>query len=414
MRYSTLTQRIAGHAAAAWDIHYQALEQRRQGREIFLLSVGDPDFDTPAPVVEAAVASLRRGETHYSDVRGSLALRQAVARHCQLADPERVVVTAGAQCGLFATCQCLFEADDEVIVAEPMYVTYQTVFGACGARAVQVPVRPEQGFRLDPAEVARAITPRTRGLLLNSPHNPTGTVIGLADLKCLARLCQEYDLWLICDDVYQSLLYDGEAANPLGLPGMTERCVSIGSLSKSHAMSGWRVGWVIGPPEFARHLGNLVMSMLFGLPEFVMQAACVALEEGRDDLLRMRDAYRERCDRVCAVLEECPGIHVHRPAGGMFVMLDIRGTGLDAQAFAQRLLDEEGMAVLPGDGFGPSAAGHVRMGLVLDAQLLEHLCRRIIACVRRLADGFNVAGDLEYGPGLDGTMRQGLIDLTAR
>ncbi|UVL21586.1 aminotransferase class I/II-fold pyridoxal phosphate-dependent enzyme [Pseudomonas sp. B21-023] len=384
MRYSTLTQRIAGHAAAAWDIHYQALEQRRQGREIFLLSVGDPDFDTPAPVVEAAIASLHRGETHYSDVRGSLALRQAVARHSQQAiDAERVVVTAGAQCGLFATFQCLFEADDEVIVAEPMYVTYHTVFGACAARAVQVPVRPEQGFRLDPAAVARAITPRTRGLLLNSPHNPTGAAIGLADLKCLARLCEEHDLWLICDDVYQSLLYDGEAPNPLGLPGMAERCVSIGSLSKSHAMSGWRVGWVIGPPQFARHLGNLVMSMLFGLPEFVMQAACVALDQVGDEVRRMRGVYRARRDRVCASLEDCPGIHAHQPAGGMFVMLDVRGTGLSAQAFAQRLLNEEGVALLPGDGFGPSAAGHVRLGLVLEAQVLSQVCQRIRNCASR-------------------------------
>ncbi|PYC16965.1 pyridoxal phosphate-dependent aminotransferase [Pseudomonas mosselii] len=399
MRYSTLTQRIAGHAVTAWDIHYQALEQRRQGREIFLLSVGDPDFDTPAPVVEAAVASLRRGDTHYSDVRGSLALREAVVRHSLLPlDPAQVVVTAGAQCGLFATFQCLFEPGDEVIVADPMYVTYHGVFGACGAVPIQVATRAEQGFRLDPAAVARAITPRTRGLLLNSPHNPTGAAIALADLECLARLCRAHDLWLICDDVYQSLLYDGEAPNPLDLPGMAERCVSIGSLSKSHAMSGWRVGWVIGPPLFARHLGTLVMNMLFGLPEFVMHAACVALDQTRDDVRRMREIYRQRRDRVCAVLEGCPGILVHRPVGGMFVMLDIRGTGLGAQAFAQHLLDEEGVALLPGDGFGPSAAGHLRLGLVLEAAVLEQVCRRIAACALRvLAEqpGGDVDGEAE-------------------
>lgn len=385
MRFSTLTQRIAGHAVAAWDIHYQALEQRRLGREIFLLSVGDPDFDTPGPVVEAAVASLRRGDTHYSDVRGSLALREAVVRHSQLSlDPAQVVVTAGAQCGLFATFQCLFEPGDEVIVAEPMYVTYHGVFGACGARVVQVAVRPEQGFRLDPAAVARVITPRTRGLLLNSPHNPTGAMIDQADLERLAQLCREHDLWLVCDDVYQSLLYEGEAPSPLSLPGMAERCVSIGSLSKSHAMSGWRVGWVIGPPLFAQHLGTLVMSMLFGLPEFVMHAACVALDQAGVDVRRMREVYRQRRDRVCAALGGCPGIHVHRPVGGMFVMLDIRGSGLGAQAFAQRLLDEEGVALLPGDGFGPSAAGHLRLGLVLEAAVLEQVCRRIAACAMRV------------------------------
>ncbi|MFJ4157464.1 pyridoxal phosphate-dependent aminotransferase [Pseudomonas sp. NPDC089752] len=385
MRYSTLTQRIAGEAAAAWDIHYQAQALRREGREIFLLSVGDPDFDTPTPIVDAAVSSLRRGDTHYSDVRGSLALRQAVARRsgAQIGT-EQVMVLAGAQCALYAICQCLFEAGDEVIVAEPMYVTYPAVLGACGARPVQVPVSPEQGFRLNPLEVARAITPSTRGLLLNTPHNPTGAAISPQDMAQLAKLCREHDLWLICDQVYSGLLYDGEAADPASLPGMSERCVIIDSVSKSHAMSGWRVGWVIAPPMLIGHLANLAMAMLFGLPEFVMQGACVALEQDLAAVRQMREAYRQRRDRVCAALADCPGVRAHRPAGGMFVMLDIRATGLSAQAFAQRLLMEEGVALLPGDAFGPSAAGHVRMGLVLAAEQLDEVCRRIRACARRV------------------------------
>lgn len=383
MRFSTLTQRIAGEAAAAWDIHYQALEQRRQGREVALLTMGDPDFDTPLPVVEAAVASLLRGDTHYSDVRGSLALREAIAEQRGLA-PERVVVTAGAQCALYAVFQCLFQAGDEVIVAEPMYVTYHGVLGACGAQAVQVAVRPEEDFRLDPGAVAAAITGRTRGLLLNSPHNPTGTCINQADLERLAQLCREHDLWLVCDEVYRGLQFEGEAPNPLALPGMAERCVVIDSLSKSHAMSGWRVGWVIAPLALVTHLGNLAMAMLFGLPEFVMQAACVALSDALPEVARMRDAYRQRRDRVCSALQNCPGVQARRPAGGMFVMLDVRGTGLGAQAFARRLLDEEGVALLPGDVFGPSAAGHVRLGLVLEAEVLEQLCRCIAACAARV------------------------------
>ncbi|MDH0301790.1 MULTISPECIES: aminotransferase class I/II-fold pyridoxal phosphate-dependent enzyme [unclassified Pseudomonas] len=395
MRYSSLTQRIAGDAASAWDIHYQALAMRRQGREVFLLSVGDPDFDTPAPVVEAAVASLRRGDTHYSDVRGSLALREAIVRRSGLAvEPDQVVVMAGAQCALFATCQCLFEAGDEVIVAEPMYVTYHAVLGACGARAVPVATRAEEGFRLDPDAVARAVSARTRGLLLNTPHNPTGAVVDAPDLQRLATLCRAHDLWLLCDEVYRGLSYDREAPLPLQLPGMAERCVVIDSLSKSHAMSGWRVGWVIGPPALAGHLGNLAMAMLFGLPEFVMHAACVALEQALPEVGQMREAYRQRRDRVCAVLEGCLGVRAHRPAGGMFVMLDIRRTGLGAQAFAQRLLDEEGVALLPGDAFGPSAAGHVRLGLVLEVEVLEKVCRRIAAFAMRLS-AEQASGDVD-------------------
>lgn len=385
MRYSTLTQRIAGEAASAWDIHYQAQALRREGREIFLLSVGDPDFDTPAPVVEAAIASLQRGETHYSDVHGSLALRQAIARRTGAhVSADQVMVLAGAQCALYAVCQCLFEGGDEVIVAEPMYVTYQGVLGACGAQPVQVPVSPEQGFRLDPMAVARAIPPRTRGLLLNTPHNPTGAAISPQDMALLAQLCLEHDLWLVCDQVYSGLLFDGEPADPISLPGMAERCVLIDSVSKSHAMSGWRVGWVVGPQALITHLATLAVAMLFGLPEFVMAGVQTALEQELPAVHAMREAYRQRRDRVCAALVDCPGVLAHCPAGGMFVMLDIRATGLDAYAFAQRLLLEEGVALLPGDAFGPSAAGHVRMGLVLDAESLEQACRRIAACAGRV------------------------------
>ncbi|MNO78881.1 Arginine--pyruvate transaminase AruH [compost metagenome] len=383
MRYSTLTQRIAGEAAAAWDIHYQAQALRREGREIFLLSVGDPDFDTPTAIVDAAVDSLRRGDTHYSDVRGSLALRQAIARRSgPQVTADQVVVLAGAQCALYAVAQCLFDAGDEVIVAEPMYVTYHSVLAACGAVAVQVPVSPEQGFRLDPLAVARAITPRTRGLLINTPHNPTGAAISPQDMAQLAALCCAHDLWLVSDQVYSGLLYDGEVADPASLPGMAERCVIIDSVSKSHAMSGWRIGWVVGPATLTAHLSNLAMAMLFGLPEFVMQAACVALEQDLPEVRRMRETYRQRRDRVCAALEDCPGLRVHRPAGGMFVMIDIRATGLSAQAFAQRLLLEEGVSLLPGDAFGPSAAGHVRMGLVLEVEVLEEASSRVAALAR--------------------------------
>lgn len=385
MRYSTLTHRIASDAGAVWDIHYQAQALRRAGREIFLLSMGDPDFDTPAPVVDAAIASLQRGETHYSDVHGSLALRQAIARRTGAqVSADQVMVLAGAQCALYAVCQCLFESGDEVIVAEPMYVTYQGVLAASGAQPVQVPVSPEQGFRLDPLAVARAITPRTRGLLLNTPHNPTGAAISPQDMARLGQLCREHDLWLVCDQVYSGLLFDGEPANPMSLPGMAERCVLIDSVSKSHAMSGWRVGWVVGPQPLIAHLATLAMVMLFGLPEFVMAAVCMALEQDLPAVREMREAYRQRRDRVCAALADCPGLLAHRPAGGMFVMLDIRATGLSAQAFAQRLLLEEGVALLPGDAFGPSAAGHVRMGLVLDAERLEQACRRIVACAGRV------------------------------
>lgn len=392
MQYSTLTQRIAGDGAAVWNIHYRALELQQQGRDILLLSVGDPDFDTPKSIVQAAVDSLAAGDTHYSDVRGSLALRQAIARrHARLSgravDAQEVVVLAGAQCALYGVAQCVFDPGDEVIVAEPMYVTYDAVFGACGAKVVPVAVKPEKGFCIEPADVRALITPRTRALLINSPHNPSGASLPRATWERLARLCIEHDLWLISDEVYSELLYDGEHISPASLPGMAERCVTINSLSKSHAMSGWRVGWMIGPPALADHLTHLALCMLYGLPDFIQNAARVALEHELPELVQMREAYRERRDRVCASLEGCAGIRVHKPDGGMFVMIDIRETGLSARAFAERLLEEHGVAVLPGDAFGPSAAGHLRLGLVLDSQRLVLACQRIARCAVQALEG---------------------------
>jgi len=388
MRFSRLTQRIAGDGAAAWDIHYRALAKRERGEEVWLLSVGDPDFDTPQAIVQAAIDSLQAGHTHYADVRGKRALREAIARRHQqrsgqVVDAEQVVVLAGAQCALYSVAQCLLDPGDEVIVAEPMYVTYEAVFGACNARVVPLPVRAEDGFRVQPEAVAARITGKTRALVLNSPHNPTGASIPRATWEALAALCIEHDLWLICDEVYSELLYEGEHVSPASLPGMAERTATLNSLSKSHAMTGWRLGWVVAPTALAAHLENLALCMLYGSPEFIQDAAVVALEQPLPQLQEMAQAYRQRRDLVCDCLADCPGARPLKPDGGMFVMVDIRATGLSAQAFSERLLDEQGVSVLAGEAFGPSAAGHIRLGLVLQADDLREACRRIALCARQ-------------------------------
>lgn len=389
MRYSGLTQRIAGEGAAAWQIHDRAMELREQGVDILLLSIGDPDFDTPRPIVQAAIDSLLAGDTHYPEVRGSRGLRDSIARHhrqrsSQVVHAEQVIVMPGAQCAVYSVAQCLLDPGDEVIVAEPMYVTYEGVFGAIGAKVVPVAVRPENGFRVDPADVAALITTKTRAILLNSPNNPSGASLSLLIWQALASLCIRHDLWLISDEVYSELLYEGEHISPASLPGMAERTATINSLSKSHAMSGWRVGWVIGPRLLADHLEHLSMCMLFGLPEFVQKAAQRALDSHLPEVALMREEYRQRRDLVCASLSRCPGLRPVRPDGGMFVMVDIRQTGLCAQRFAELLLEGYGVSVLAGEAFGPSAAGHIRIGLVVDRLKLADACRRIALCAADL------------------------------
>jgi arginine:pyruvate transaminase len=390
MRYSSFVQRIGGEGAAAWNIHYRALEMKRGGRDVIILTIGEPDFDTPPDIVEAAVRALHDGRTHYGHITGDFRLRQEIARRHrestgQDAGADNVVVMAGAQCALFGAAICVLDQGDEAIVPEPAYVTYEAVIGASGARMAHVPLRAEREFALDPDDIAAAITPRTRALLINSPNNPTGAMVPRATWLAIGELCRRHDLWLLSDEVYGGIAFEGEHVSPAGLPGMAERTVTIGSLSKSHAMTGWRLGWAIAPTGLAEHMGRLALCMLYGSPPFIQDAALHALCHPSAELEDMKTAYRRRRDLVCGRLGNIGGLRCHRPQGGMFVMADVRGTGLSAQRFAAELLEAEAVSVLPGEAFGPSAAGHVRINLGnADAQLAE-ACDRIARFAERRA-----------------------------
>jgi len=376
------TSGLAGPATDAWLIHYDATARARRGEDVIILSVGDPDFTTPARIREAAKAALDAGHTHYADVQGKPALRQAIARHHgwltgRLIDPEQVVVLAGAQCALFAACQCLLNPGDEVVVPAPAYVTYPATIAAAAAVMVNVPLDAATGFRPDLAAIERAIGPRTRAILINTPNNPTGAVFTRGEVEALCRLARAHGLWLISDEVYADLIYEGEHVSPSAVPGMDEHALVVSSLSKSHAMTGWRVGWTIGPKRAIATIHDLALAMLYGLPDFIQDAATVALAEVHPELAEHRQRYQARRDRFCAALADAPGLIVRRPAGGMFVMVDVQGTGLDPDRFARRLLAEAGVSVLSGDAFGGPAAGHVRVSLTVPDPELDEAARRI-------------------------------------
>ena len=253
MRFSPLVDRIGGPSVAAWDIHAAAVEAFRRGEDVILLSVGDPDFATPEPVTEAAVAALRGGDTHYSDIPGRRHLRASIAAMlsatCGPLGADNVIVTAGAQNALFCASLCLLSAGDEAIVLEPMYLTYEAALSLTGARLVRVPMPAATGFRPDATAVEAAVTPRTRAIVLTTPNNPTGVVMTRAELEAIASVARRHDLVVIVDEVYALLVFEGEHVSIASLPGMAERTVTIGSLSKSHAMTGWRVA---GSPGLRR------------------------------------------------------------------------------------------------------------------------------------------------------------------
>jgi aspartate/methionine/tyrosine aminotransferase len=389
MRFSPLVDRIAGQGAAAWDLHYRAAADQRAGRDVILLSVGDPDFDTPAAIAEATIAALRAGDTHYSDLLGLDELRTAIARRHQkkTGQPttmENVAVMAGAQCALFTASLCLLAPGDEVIVPEPMYVTYEATLQAPGAKIVHVPQRPENGFHLDPKDLMRAITSRTKAIFFATPCNPTGAMMPRAVLEQVADLARQHEFWIVSDEVYATLTFGQQHVSVAGLPGMADRAVTIGSLSKSHAMTGWRMGWIVGPKPLIDHVYNLSMAMLYGLPTFLQRGAIVALEQDLAEVEMMRATYQRRRDMAVARLNQVPGLKCLSPDAGMFMMLDVRGTGLDAADFATRLYEATGVAVLDATAFGPSATGHVRVSFVADDASLEEACRRISSFTRGL------------------------------
>lgn len=383
MRFSPLVDRISGSGAGAWRIHMEASRRRDLGQDVIFLTVGDPDQAPPEPVIEATIDALRRHRTGYSSMIGYPRVREAIAARFQRrtgrkCTADNVVVTTGAQGGVFCALQCLAGPGDEVIVPEPISSTYEAVVGASGARLVTVPLRADRGFHPELEEIARAVTSRTRVIWINSPHNPTGVVFTAEEITGIAELCRSRDLWLLSDEVYEDLAFARPHVSPWSLPGMAERTVVVSSLSKSHAMPGFRFGWIIGPTALSGHLFNLLLCMTYGSPAFIQDGILPALEQELPEVAALREAYRNRAGLLSQILAETPNCRVTPPEGGMFVLLDIRGTGLGSEDFARALLEQENVAVLPCDGFGPSAIGHLRISLTAPQPRLEEAGRRIV------------------------------------
>lgn len=392
MQYSSVVKRISGETVSAWDIHYAACDAQERGEDAIVLSIGDPDFATDQAICDAAIQALKEGDTHYTHVVGRPALRAAIAaKQSALLDlpvsAENVAVVAGAQNGLYATAMCLFEQGDEVLVPEPMYLTYAASIQASGARLVSIAQPAAEDFRLSVAALEAQITERTRGIALATPNNPTGNVYTLEELEAVALVARRHDLWVISDEVYGQLTYDRAHQSVATLPGMLERTVVLNSLSKSHAMTGWRVGWVVAPTELIGHLDNLLLCMLYGLPGFIQAAALKALELDEQVVGQARELYRRRRDLVVAGLSQLPLLKCKVPEAGMFMLVDVRGTGLSSTEFAWQLFRATGVSVLDASAFGASTAGFVRVSFTVSDAALSEACLRIARFVESLEAG---------------------------
>ena len=376
MKFSPLVKRISGEGADAWLTHYDALAARDRGEDVIILSVGDPDLETPPAVVAKAIERLQAGDTHYCPAPGRRTVREAIAashtkRTGQSTDAENVVYLSGAQNALFVASMCVAGPGDEIISFDPMYPTYPATLEASGARMVRAPTRGN--FRPDLDALASLVTERTRAIVWATPNNPSGVILNESELATIARLAERHDLWLISDEVYAGL-----AGHVPGLAAqMPERVITLGSLSKSHAMTGWRAGWLVGPRELAVHAQSLVMCMLFGLPGFIQEAVVVALSIAPDAERRIRDYCDMRRARMVAGLTGIPRISTVVPEAGMFMLVDVRGTGLSGYEFMQALYTSERVSVLDGAAFGRETAGFVRVCFATDPASLDAGCERI-------------------------------------
>ncbi|HWG71133.1 MAG TPA: pyridoxal phosphate-dependent aminotransferase [Steroidobacteraceae bacterium] len=380
MQYSPLVKRITGEGADAWRVHYTARLALERGEDVILLSVGDPDLDTPVPVVDRAVESMRAGDTHYTAVTGRQHLREAIAamhraRTGQAVGTDNVMFLAGAQNALFVTSLCIAGPGDEVIALEPLYPTYPATLEVSGARMVRVPSPAALGFRLDPAALEAAITPRTRALFFATPNNPSGVILSHEDLRVIGDLARRHSLWVVADEVYAGLAAAGRV--PSLAAEMPERVATISSLSKSHSMPGWRAGWLVGPPQLISHAEAMAQCMLFGLPGFIQEAAVTALGVSEAAESRVRDYCAARREVLRAGLEGVRGVKCFMPDAGMFMLVDVRGTGLSGYDFMCELYRTERVSVLDGGAFGRETGGFVRVCFATDEERLREAIVRI-------------------------------------
>ena len=384
MRYADITRRLAGLGGAKWDVHIKAKALRAQGHDILELTIGEPDVPTPQALMDVASAAMQAGRTGYSDGRGEPGLRAALSeRYSQRTgrpiSANQVMCFPGTQTALFSVMMGIADTGCEVLVGDPMYATYEGVIRASGADMVPVPLRPENGFRLAADDLAARITPRTRAILLTTPHNPTGSILTASDIDAIGELALAHDLWIISDEVYEDLIFDGETfTSPLSRDELSDRVIVVSSISKSHAAPGFRSGWCIGPEAFTETLLPLSETMLFGNQPFIADMTEKAVGDGSDVAHDMCTRFAARARHLEHRLTQGCDLKVHTPQAGMFAMIDVSSTGLNGNDYALHLLEHAHVAVMPGTSFGSTLDNWVRVALTIDDDAFDTACTRII------------------------------------
>ncbi|MCW8125091.1 pyridoxal phosphate-dependent aminotransferase [Microbulbifer halophilus] len=398
-RFSELSEALNKDDANVWAVSDRAHELADKGEDVIFLCVGDPNFDTPEPILDYTRARLGVGRTHYSPDAGEPVLRRAIADIESKVSPhpcsaDDVVVFPGGTNAIYAVLACLLNPGEELLIPEPMYIGYVPICDALRLNMKKVACPADNDFAFDVDDIKAAIGEDTRAVMVNTPVNPTGAMATPEQLRELAAYCRERGIWLICDEMYSMITFARRHTSLRSAAEHLDNVVVIDGLSKSHAMSGWRLGWAVAQGPLVERLAKFAGATIFGCPQFIQEAAAFALEFDTYFVEEMRSAYQKRRDLIVERINNIPGLNCTSPDAGMFVMVDVSAVahskdGNCGEAFAEALLDAERVSVLPGAPFGPSARNHVRLTLAAEEGELARALDRI---ERFVASGSRQAG----------------------
>jgi aspartate aminotransferase len=375
----------------AFDVLVRARQLEAAGKNIIHLEIGEPDFDTPENIVDAAVKSLHEGAHHYGPSAGVPEFRKAIAediskRRGIKVDPAEVVVTPGAKPVIFYAILALVDPEDEVLYPNPGFPIYESMINYIGAKAVPIHLKEENDWSLDIDELAKRVSSKTKLVIINSPHNPTGGVIPLADLHRIAELAHRYDFMVLSDEIYCRVLYTSEYDSIASLPGMKERTILLDGFSKIYAMTGWRLGFGIMPPDLAIQVSKLQTNCASCTATFTQLAGIEALQGNQDKPEEMVDEFRRRRDLIVSGLNDIPGFSCKVPKGAFYAFPNVKKLGLPSKKLADLILEEGGVACLSGTAFGEFGEGYLRFSYANSQENLQEALRRI----RRLVQDYKL------------------------
>ncbi|MHB0924142.1 MAG: pyridoxal phosphate-dependent aminotransferase [Bellilinea sp.] len=387
MRESYISQRVASLKPSGIRRFFDIAATMK---EVISLGIGEPDFDTPRPVIEAGIRALENGATHYTSNAGILGLRKSLTANIERLygvayDPaEEALITVGGSEALYLSATAVLDPGDEVIIPTPCFVSYQAEVFMAGGVPVEIPCTMEDNFNVDPARIEAAVTPRTKAILLGFPNNPTGAVATRERLVEIARIAEKYDLIVISDEIYDRLVYAGHqhVCFP-ALPGMRNRTILLGGFSKDYAMTGWRIGYALGPSHLLRGMLRIHQYTVMSAPTVAQEAGIVALEDRDESVMMMVEEYDRRRRLIVPELNRI-GLPTFEPKGAFYAFPKVSVTGLDDETFATRLLQEEHVAIVPGNSFGAGGEGFCRCSYATSYEKLEEALRRIERFVNRL------------------------------